>query len=181
MTQALSKGRLEKIASWRETYGAGHNVMLPAEEAEAMALALLAAHEQEPSATLFKSGDSAKVIMIGSDLPDGYTDVFAHPTPISAAAMPVAFVELSDYVTASGDEPRKKAVKELYEGALVVGQNLYTHPAPSIPAAAPEDEDGQPAGFAKWANRKLPATVGAMTLSYCEDAWRAAMLKKELP
>lgn len=50
---------------------------------------------------------------------------------------PVAVVELSDYVTAaqlSGDEPRKKAVKELYEGALVVGQNLYAHPAPSIPA-----------------------------------------------
>jgi hypothetical protein len=48
---------------------------------------------------------------------------------------PVAVVELSDYGTAaqlSGDEPRKKAVKELYEGALVVGQTLYAHPAPSI-------------------------------------------------
>ncbi|WP_437887044.1 hypothetical protein [Phytobacter sp. V91] len=49
-TQLPSKERLEKIASWRETYGAGHNVMLPAEEAEAMARALLAAHEQEPVA-----------------------------------------------------------------------------------------------------------------------------------
>jgi len=52
---------------------------------------------------------------------------------------PVAVVELSDYVTAaqlSGDEPSKKAVKELYEGALVVGQNLYAHPAPSIPTCA---------------------------------------------
>ena len=50
---------------------------------------------------------------------------------------PVAVVELSDFVTAaqlSGEEPRKKAVKELYEGALIVGQNLYTHSAPSIPA-----------------------------------------------
>lgn len=49
---------------------------------------------------------------------------------------PVAVVELSDYVTAaqlSGDEPRRKAVKELYEGALVVGQNLYASPAP-VPA-----------------------------------------------
>ncbi|MDU7196972.1 MAG: hypothetical protein E6288_03255 [Enterobacteriaceae bacterium] len=46
--------------------------------------ALLAAHEQEPSATVFKSGDSAKVIMIGADLADGYTDLFAHPAPVHA-------------------------------------------------------------------------------------------------
>lgn len=54
---------------------------------------------------------------------------------------PVAVVELSDYVTAaqlSGDEPRKKAAKELYEGALVVGQVLYTNPAPSIHAVPDE-------------------------------------------
>ena len=94
--QLPSRERLEKIASWRETYGAGHNVMLPAEEAGALARFALAAHEQEP----------------------------------------VAVVELSDYVTAaqlSGDEPRRKAVKELYEGALVVGQNLFASPAP-VPA-----------------------------------------------
>lgn len=46
--QLPSRERLEKIASWRETYGAGHIVFLPAEEAEALARALLAAHEQEP-------------------------------------------------------------------------------------------------------------------------------------
>lgn len=49
-TQLPSKERLEKIVSWRETYGAGHNVMLPAEEAEAMARALLAGMEQKPVA-----------------------------------------------------------------------------------------------------------------------------------
>lgn len=48
MTQLpIQKERLEKIASWRETYGAGHNVMLPAEEAEALARFALAAREQE--------------------------------------------------------------------------------------------------------------------------------------
>lgn len=46
-----SKERLEKIATWRETYGAGHNVMLPAEEAEALARFALAAYEQEPMMT----------------------------------------------------------------------------------------------------------------------------------
>ncbi|WP_164038018.1 hypothetical protein [Serratia marcescens] len=52
-------------------------------------------------------------------------------------AQPVAIVESSDYVTAAqiaGDEPRSKAVKELYEGALVIGQHLYT--APPAPAKA---------------------------------------------
>ncbi|VVK73953.1 Uncharacterised protein [Klebsiella pneumoniae] len=39
--------RLEKIKSWRETYGAGSNVMLPAEEAEALALIALAAIDSE--------------------------------------------------------------------------------------------------------------------------------------
>ncbi|MEX0563131.1 hypothetical protein AB3X30_05695 [Raoultella terrigena] len=37
-----------------------------------------------------------------------------------------------------------------------------------------DDEDGQAYGFGKWANGKLPATTGTMTISYCEDAWRAA-------
>ncbi|MBR7262596.1 hypothetical protein [Klebsiella pneumoniae] len=38
----------------------------------------------------------------------------------------------------------------------------------------PDDEDGQAYGFGKWANGKLPATAGTMTIAYCEDAWRAA-------
>lgn len=38
-----------------------------------------------------------------------------------------------------------------------------------------DDEDGQPFGFGKWANSKLPATTGAMTISRCEDSWRAAL------
>ncbi|HID9177705.1 TPA: hypothetical protein ACXE53_000045 [Klebsiella quasipneumoniae] len=38
----------------------------------------------------------------------------------------------------------------------------------------PDDEDGQAYGFGKWANRKLPATAGTMTIAYCEDSWRAA-------
>lgn len=44
--------RLEKIKSWRETYGAGSNVMLPAEEAEALALIALAAMDGEPVAII---------------------------------------------------------------------------------------------------------------------------------
>lgn len=48
MTSNLTRERLEKIKSWRETYGAGSNVMLPAEEAEELARMALAAMDSEP-------------------------------------------------------------------------------------------------------------------------------------
>lgn len=52
-----------------------------------------------------------------------------------AGKEPVAVVELSDYISvaeALGEVPRRKAVNELYDGALVVGQQLYA--APQLPA-----------------------------------------------
>ena len=48
MTSKLTRERLEKIKSWRETYGAGSNVMLPAEEAEELARIALAVIDSEP-------------------------------------------------------------------------------------------------------------------------------------
>ncbi|MEA4652316.1 hypothetical protein [Klebsiella pneumoniae] len=48
MTSKLTRERLEKIKSWRETYGAGSNVMLPAEEAEELACIALAEKASEP-------------------------------------------------------------------------------------------------------------------------------------
>ncbi|HBR2784872.1 TPA: DUF551 domain-containing protein [Klebsiella pneumoniae] len=46
----ITRERLAKIKSWRETYGAGSNVMLPAEEAEELARIALAAMNSEPVA-----------------------------------------------------------------------------------------------------------------------------------
>ena len=43
----ITRERLAKIKSWRETYGAGSNVMLPAVEAEELALIALAAMDSE--------------------------------------------------------------------------------------------------------------------------------------
>lgn len=48
----FTRERLEKIKSWRETYGAGSNVMLPAEEAEELARIALAVMDSEPVAWL---------------------------------------------------------------------------------------------------------------------------------
>ncbi|ECC2508317.1 hypothetical protein AB7X41_003232 [Salmonella enterica] len=44
----ITKERLLKIQHWSETYGAGSNVMLPAEEAEELARIALASLEAEP-------------------------------------------------------------------------------------------------------------------------------------
>lgn len=52
MTSKLTRERLEKIKSWRETYGAGSNVMLPAEEAEELACLALAAMDNSESVEL---------------------------------------------------------------------------------------------------------------------------------
>ncbi|WP_117087855.1 dATP/dGTP pyrophosphohydrolase domain-containing protein, partial [Klebsiella pneumoniae] len=43
----LARERLKKIKSWRETYGAGSNVILPAEEAEALARMVLDAMDRD--------------------------------------------------------------------------------------------------------------------------------------
>lgn len=103
----MPKERLEKIASWRETYGAGHNVMLPAEEAEALARALLAAYEQEPVFFVEIDGDdwiNAGRIE-GKDrpdlglLPDGINYLYANPAP-SIPAVPDGYVLMPMKLTA---------------------------------------------------------------------------------
>lgn len=64
---------------------------------------------------------------------------------IALAAMdsePVAIVEPSDYVTAAqlvGEGPVRKAVHELYEGALRIGDKLYRHAQPTV--------DSEPVGY----------------------------------
>ncbi|EJA5988527.1 hypothetical protein OD507_005707, partial [Salmonella enterica] len=44
----ITRERLLKIQQWRETYGTGSNVMLPAEEAEELARIALASLTAEP-------------------------------------------------------------------------------------------------------------------------------------
>ncbi|HBB1405504.1 TPA: DUF551 domain-containing protein [Escherichia coli] len=51
---AITKERLLTIKQWRETYGPGSNVVLPAEEAEELARIALASLEAEPVAYIFK-------------------------------------------------------------------------------------------------------------------------------
>ncbi|WP_185939790.1 hypothetical protein [Klebsiella oxytoca] len=67
---------------------------------------------------------------------------------IALAAMdsePVAIVEPSDYVTAAqlvGEGPARKAVHELYEGALRIGDKLYRHAQPALVPDKMNYQDG---------------------------------------
>ena len=56
----ITRERLAKIKSWRETYGAGSNVMLPAEEAEELARMALAAMNSEPVAYMYDGEDGTE-------------------------------------------------------------------------------------------------------------------------
>ncbi|MHA8112836.1 hypothetical protein ACX122_06935 [Kosakonia cowanii] len=80
MTAQLSRERLEKIASWREKFGADHNVMLPAEEAEAMARMLLAGMNSKPVAWLLSGGGAKNHVSFDSG--NAYADPLREVTPL---------------------------------------------------------------------------------------------------
>ncbi|MCO7330332.1 hypothetical protein NH672_25130 [Klebsiella pneumoniae] len=61
---------------------------------------------------------------------------------------------------------------ELFDEVTALRQRIAEMESRTV--KLPDDEDGQAYGFGKWANGKLPATAGTMTIAYCEDAWRAA-------
>lgn len=76
----ITRERLEKIKSWRETYGAGSNVMLPAEEAEELSRMALAAMDSEPVAEVLSSRPGNDTSTIDRALPVG-TQLYRHAQP----------------------------------------------------------------------------------------------------
>ncbi|MGQ9282971.1 hypothetical protein [Klebsiella pneumoniae] len=80
MTSKLTRERLEKIKSWRETYGAGSNVMLPAEEAEELACLALAAMGSEPVSEVLSNRPGNDTSTIDRALPVG-TQLYRHAQP----------------------------------------------------------------------------------------------------
>ena len=86
---------------------------------------------------------------------------------------PVAVVEPSDYVTAAqlvGEGPARKAVRELYEGALRISDKLYRHTqqAPVVP-----EEKPMPNPLSMYAVDAVAAIAEAKGWNAC----RAAMLQ----
>lgn len=77
----ITRERLAKIKSWRETYGAGSNVMLPAEEAEELARMALAAMDSEPVDEVLSNRPDNDTSTIDRALPVG-TQLYRHAQPV---------------------------------------------------------------------------------------------------
>ncbi|STD30407.1 Uncharacterised protein [Edwardsiella tarda] len=124
----ITKERLLKIKRWREKFGAGSNVMLPAEEAEELARIALAALEAEPVAYLNRfTGRSFELEQqpgadkdptvyiplytapIAPVLPDGYVLVPIEPT--------MAMLDEFDSIIDHGAEDSKDAWSRLIASA----------------------------------------------------------------
>ncbi|EEI2874935.1 Eaa protein [Salmonella enterica] len=78
----ITRERLLKIQQWRETYGAGSNVMLPAEEAEELARIALASLTAEPVRYLNKFSGTCVTLEQQSNAADDvavYIPLYATP------------------------------------------------------------------------------------------------------
>ncbi|UWD77330.1 MAG: hypothetical protein [Bacteriophage sp.] len=79
----ITKERLLTIKQWRETYGPGSNVVLPAEEAEELARIALASLEAEPVAECIIEDGGMCVDgfgeYVGHSLPDGTHQLYTAP------------------------------------------------------------------------------------------------------
>lgn len=133
----LNRERLEKIKSWRETYGAGSNVMLPAEEAEELGRIALAAMDSEPVAWTWHyreqwhvTNDKCRTEFVATDGDVAVLPLYRHAQPapekynIGDATMrhiftPTGMTNVSDM----------QAVFDRVE-AVLVGMN---QPAPVVP------------------------------------------------
>ncbi|EDW5132037.1 TPA: hypothetical protein LC218_003796 [Salmonella enterica subsp. arizonae serovar 13,22:z4,z23:-] len=151
----ITSERLLKIQQWRETYGAGSNVMLPAEEAEELARIALASLDAEPvgevsekrrglvmDGTVDLGGKSTYRIIKGEKamkrLPLGTKFYIAPPAPV-VDADPVVFT----------DERNLHHIARGRETSLIWGKQnqevgdipLYRHaqPAPVVPPAIEPD------------------------------------------
>ncbi|HID4572719.1 TPA: DUF551 domain-containing protein [Klebsiella pneumoniae] len=100
----ITRERLAKIKSWRETYGAGSNVMLPAEEAEELARMALAAMDSEPVAEVLSNRPGNDTSTIDRALPVG-TQLYRHAQPapvVSADLLHTAASAIEDLLTTKG-------------------------------------------------------------------------------
>ncbi len=98
----ITKERLLTIKQWRETYGPGSNVVLPAEEAEELARIALASLEADPVAYIFKH-PAGKLFW---SLTDESNKEQADVIPVYAAAP-------ASVVPDNASEPLAYAYKEL--------------------------------------------------------------------
>ncbi|ELS7773931.1 DUF551 domain-containing protein [Escherichia coli] len=99
----ITKERLLTIKQWRETYGPGSNVVLPAEEAEELARVALTSLEAEPVA--WECGEN--IILFNPDTVEAYAKrAEISPKPLYAA--PPVSVTPDGWISCSERMPNDK-------------------------------------------------------------------------
>ncbi|HDO7098581.1 TPA: DUF550 domain-containing protein [Klebsiella pneumoniae] len=141
----ITRERLEKIKSWRETYGAGSNVMLPAEEAEELARIALAVIDSEP---VELQPELAKVIYHFRDWNEGF------PVERFKADYVISWM-LANYPPAQPAKDREQVRREHAEWSQATFGNVgpvgpLKHLAKEAMEAAAEPDD-----LSEWADMQF--------------------------
>ncbi len=135
----ITRERLEKIKSWREIYGAGSNVMLPAEEAAELARIALTAMDSEPVAYAWVSRSGKKHLTRCE--PEQWRDavivtpLYRHAQPAPELAAIVERLNLSGYEYEGGEVTPQNAaaiVDTLLQQLDDAVQGRNAQPAPTI-------------------------------------------------
>ena len=124
----ITRERLAKIKSWRETYGAGSNVMLPAEEAEELARMALAAMDSEPVAYISKS-----------DFDAGYPHILARRDFNKACTMAVYAAQPAPVVPEEKQIPNTLSMYAVDAVAAIAEVKGWNACRAAMLAAAPHD------------------------------------------
>lgn len=140
----ITRERLLKIQKWRETYGPGSNVVLPAEEAEELARIALASITAEPIGAFHiadqQVGGTSDYIKDGEwPIDNGVIEVYAAPPALQerrkVAADPVLYAAEETLTYAKHGELHMTCLSEPMGDAVIP---LYTAPpAPVVPEEMP--------------------------------------------
>ncbi|CAM6620364.1 hypothetical protein [Klebsiella pneumoniae] len=179
MTSKLTRERLEKIKSWRETYGAGSNVMLPAEEAEELARIALAAMDSEPVAWTWHyreqwhvTNDKCRAEFVATDGDVAVLPLYRHAqsAQISEPVLPLQDKDLQGVIDAL-EHPAgiNAAGKQVVRHALVEIQERRK--ADREPVAEVVSIYGDPEAFGE---REIRPLVGIQQMPYGTKLYRHA-------
>ncbi|HAT3650473.1 TPA: hypothetical protein I8564_003199 [Raoultella ornithinolytica] len=172
----ITRERLEKIKSWRETYGAGSNVILPAEEAEELACMALAAMDSEPVAWMHSNNDiGIPAITVSQKIGHYWMAEFENVQPLYRHAQPAQETErepiawLNDAYLARGVVDGEAGSEDAGPGYIPV----YREASPAQPAPVVPEEKPMPNHLSMYAVDAVAAIAEAKGWNAC----RAAMLQ----
>lgn len=111
----ITRERLLKIQQWRETYGPGSNVVLPAEEAEELARIALASLEAEPVAWIVHARTGDQLTTYSDYVANAEGILGLHSTPLyTAPPAPVVADEIAAALIVAIEKEQERLFGEDY-------------------------------------------------------------------